>query len=286
MQNREEEKMSGKLFVVGTPIGNLQDMTFRGIETLKTVDFICAEDTRVTTKLLNYFEIKKPLVSYHEHNARQSGEVILRRILGGESCAIVTDAGMPCISDPGEELVKLCADSKIEVCVVPGPTAAMSAVAISGLNTKRFSFEGFLSTTKKNRTEHLQQAAKLNCTMIFYEAPHKLIYTLQDMLEYFGDRKISLCRELTKIHEEVIRTTIGGAIEYYSEKTPRGEYVLVVDGAEEKADELTLDDAVSEVKKLTDKGMKPTDACKFVAKESPFSKSQLYARLLENDDER
>lgn len=277
--------MNGKLFVVGTPIGNLQDMTFRGIETLKAVDFICAEDTRVTAKLLNYFEIKKPLVSYHEHNAKQSGEAILKRILGGESCAVVTDAGMPCISDPGEDLVKLCAESGVEVCVVPGPTAAMSAVAISGLSTKRFSFEGFLSTTKKNRLEHLQQAAKLNCTMIFYEAPHKLIYTLHDMLEYFGDRKISLCRELTKIHEEVIRTTISGAIEYYSDKTPRGEYVLVVDGAEEETSELTLDGAVAEVKKLTAKGMKPTDACKFVAKESPFSKSQLYARLLENDDE-
>lgn len=277
--------MSGKLFVVGTPIGNLQDMTFRGIETLKAVDFICAEDTRVTAKLLNYFEIKKPLVSYHEHNAKQSGEAILRRILGGESCAVVTDAGMPCISDPGEDLVKLCAESGVEVCVVPGPTAAMSAVAISGLSTKSFSFEGFLSTTKKNRLEHLQQAAKLNCTMIFYEAPHKLIYTLRDMLEYFGDRKISLCRELTKIHEEVIRTTISGAIEYYSDKTPRGEYVLVVDGADEETDEITLDDAVLEVKRLTAKGMKPTDACKFVAKESPFSKSQLYARLLENVDE-
>ncbi len=277
--------MSGKLFVVGTPIGNLQDMTFRGIETLKSVDFICAEDTRVTAKLLNYFDIKKPLISYHEHNAKQSGEAILKRILSGESCAVVTDAGMPCISDPGEDLVKLCAESGVEVCVVPGPTAAMSAVAISGLSTKRFSFEGFLSTTKKNRLEHLQQAAKLNCTIIFYEAPHKLIYTLQDMLEYFGDRKISMCRELTKIHEEVIRTTISGAIEYYSDKTPRGEYVLVIEGAEEESAELTLDDAVAEVKKLTAKGMKPTDACKFVAKESPFSKSQLYARLLENDDE-
>lgn len=277
--------MSGKLFVVGTPIGNLQDMTFRGIEILKTVDFICAEDTRVTAKLLNYFEIKKPLISYHEHNAKQSGEAILKRILGGESCAVVTDAGMPCISDPGEDLVRLCAESGIEVCVVPGPTAAMSAVAISGLDTKRFSFEGFLSTTKKNRLEHLQQAAKLNCTMIFYEAPHKLIYTLRDMLEYFGDRKISLCRELTKIHEEVIRTTISGAVEYYSEKTPRGEYVLVIEGAEEASSELTLDDAVLEVKKLTAKGMKPTDACKFVAKESPFSKSQLYARILENGNE-
>lgn len=277
--------MSGKLFVVGTPIGNLQDMTFRGIEILKAVDFICAEDTRVTAKLLNYFEIKKPLISYHEHNAKQSGEAILKRILGGESCAVVTDAGMPCISDPGEDLVRLCAESGIEVCVVPGPTAAMSAVAISGLDTKRFSFEGFLSTTKKNRLEHLQQAAKLNCTMIFYEAPHKLIYTLRDMLEYFGDRKISLCRELTKIHEEVIRTTISGAVEYYSEKTPRGEYVLVIEGAEEASSELTLDDAVLEVKKLTAKGMKPTDACKFVAKESPFSKSQLYARILENGNE-
>ncbi len=277
--------MNGRLFVVGTPIGNLSDMTYRAVETLKNVDFICAEDTRVTAKLLNYFEIKKPLVSYHEHNAAVSGRAILSRLSEGEDCAIVTDAGMPCISDPGEDLVKLCRQAGIEVLVVPGPTAAMSAIAISGLDTKRFSFEGFLSTTKRNRTEHLSQAAKSTNTLIFYEAPHKLIYTLQDMLEYFGDRRISLCRELTKIHEEVIQTTISQAIEYYEDKTPRGEYVLVVEGASEEKSDITIDKAVSMARALVKNGEKPTDACKAVAKETPFSKAQLYSKLLEGENE-
>ncbi|MDE7278745.1 MAG: 16S rRNA (cytidine(1402)-2'-O)-methyltransferase, partial [Oscillospiraceae bacterium] len=226
----------GQLFVVGTPIGNLGDITYRAVETLKSVDFICAEDTRVTVKLLNHYEIKKPLVSYHEHSARQVSESIVSRILAGENCAVVSDAGMPCISDPGEDLVRRCIESGIVVTVVPGPTAMASAVAVSGLSTSRFSFEGFLSVTKKQRFSHLQSVANDTRTLIFYEAPHKLVSTLEDMLEYFGDRKISLCRELTKVYEEVIRTTISGAIEYYSEKNPKGEYVLVVEGcSEEKA---------------------------------------------------
>ena len=205
----------GKLYLVGTPIGNLGDMTYRAVETLKNADFICAEDTRVTAKLLNHFEIKKPLVSYHEHNARQAGEGICSRILAGEDAAIVTDAGMPCISDPGEQLVKLCAEKGITVEVVPGPTAAMSAVAISGLDTSRFQFEGFLPVPKKQRHLRLAAVKDSTATLIFYEAPHKLRGTLDDLLSFLGDRKISLCRELTKLHEEVIRTTLSEAVSYY-----------------------------------------------------------------------
>ncbi|MDE6762196.1 MAG: 16S rRNA (cytidine(1402)-2'-O)-methyltransferase [Oscillospiraceae bacterium] len=271
----------GQLFVVGTPIGNLGDITYRAVETLKSVDFICAEDTRVTVKLLNHYEIKKPLVSYHEHSARQVSESIVSRILAGENCAVVSDAGMPCISDPGEDLVRRCIESGIVVTVVPGPTAMASAVAVSGLSTSRFSFEGFLSVTKKQRFSHLQSVANDTRTLIFYEAPHKLVSTLEDMLEYFGDRKISLCRELTKVYEEVIRTTISGAIEYYSEKNPKGEYVLVVEGcSEEKAFEgLTLEDAVNEARRLIDSGMRAVDACKEAAKVTGYKKSEIYSKI-------
>lgn len=277
--------MPGTLYVVGTPIGNLDDMTFRAVKTLEQVDFICAEDTRVSAKLLNHFEIKKPMVSYHEHNARQSGESILRRLLSGESCAVVTDAGMPCISDPGEDLVKLCCENGVDVKVVPGPSAAVSALAISGLDTKRFSFEGFLSVTKKSRTEHLKEAAEISRTLIFYEAPHKLLYTLSDMLEAFGDRKISLCRELTKVHEEVIRTTISGALEYYRERSPKGEYVLIIEGARKgEVTEESIDDVLQKVKVLISGGMRAADACKLCAKESKFSKSELYSAVLNEDE--
>lgn len=285
MLKERTEPMSGKLFVVGTPIGNLGDITYRAVETLKNADFICAEDTRVTVKLLNHFDIKKPLVSYHEHSARQVSESIVSRILSGENCAVVSDAGMPCISDPGEDLVRRCIDAEIPVEVVPGPTAMASAVAISGLSTSRFAFEGFLSVTKKQRYAHLEAAAKDTHTLIFYEAPHKLISTLTDMLEYFGDRKISLCRELTKIYEEVIRTTISGAIEYYSDKNPKGEYVLVVEGYnEEKAlEELTLDDAVKEAQRLIAEGMRAVDACKEAARLTGFKKSDIYSVLQSQD---
>ncbi|MGN0675265.1 MAG: 16S rRNA (cytidine(1402)-2'-O)-methyltransferase, partial [Oscillospiraceae bacterium] len=266
--------MSGKLFVVGTPIGNLGDITYRAVETLKNVDFICAEDTRVTVKLLNHFEIKKQLVSYHEHSARQVSENIVNRILAGESCAVVSDAGMPCISDPGEDLIKQCIDKEVPIEVVPGPTAMASAVAVSGLSTSRFSFEGFLSVTKKQRYEHLESVSKDKHTLIFYEAPHKLVSTLNDMLEYFGNRKISLCRELTKIHEEVIRTTILGAIEYYADKNPKGEYVLVVEGynKEYTPKEITIDDAVAEAQRLISSGMRTVDACKEAAKVTGLKK--------------
>lgn len=273
--------MSGKLFVVGTPIGNLGDITYRAVDTLKAVDFICAEDTRVTVKLLNHYEIKKPLVSYHEHSARQVSENIVSRILSGENCAVVSDAGMPCISDPGEDLVHRCIENEIPIEVVPGPTAMASAVAISGLSTSRFAFEGFLSVTKKQRFAHLQSVSKDPHTLIFYEAPHKLVSTLTDMLEYFGDRKISLCRELTKIYEEVIRTTISGAIEYYKDKTPKGEYALIIEGYSEEAAlaEITIEEAVLQAQKLISEGMKAVDACKETAKATGFKKSDIYSRL-------
>lgn len=273
----------GRLYVVGTPIGNLGDMTYRAVETLKSVDFICAEDTRVTAKLLNHFGIKKPLVSYHEHNARQAGEGIAARLLSGENAAIVTDAGMPCISDPGEELVKLCYENSVEIEVVPGPTAAMSAVAVSGLSTKRFSFEGFLPVAKKERMERLAQVKDSTETLIFYEAPHKLLRTLEDMLEFFGDRRISLCRELTKIHEEVRRTTLSAAVAHYRENAPKGEFVLVVDGAQETAVSETIEDAFAQVEALVEKGVRGADACKQIAKATGFSKGELYSMLLEKN---
>ncbi len=272
----------GKLYVVGTPIGNLGDMTYRAVETLKSVDFICAEDTRVTAKLLNYFKIDTPTISYHEHNAKTAGETVLNRILAGENGAVVTDAGMPCISDPGEDLVRLCAENSVEINVVPGPSAAVAALAVSGLSTSRFRFEGFLSTVKKQRFEHLASVKDATDTLIFYEAPHKLLFTLKDMLEYFGDRKISLCRELTKIHEEIFRTTISEAVQFYSENKPKGEFVLIIEGA--KAEDIikseTIDEAVQRVKELVSKGMRGADACREIAKATKFSKSELYAMLV------
>ncbi len=278
--------MSGKLFVVGTPIGNLGDITYRAVETLKSVDFICAEDTRVTVKLLNHFEIKKHLVSYHEHSVKQVSEEIVERMLSGESCAVVSDAGMPCISDPGEDLVRRCIENNIPIEVVPGPTAMASAMAISGISPSRFAFEGFLSVTKKQRYTHLAEAAKDTHTLIFYEAPHKLTATLSDMLEYFGDRKIAICRELTKIHEEVIRTTLSGALEYYADKNPKGEFVLVVEGAssEKPAEELSIEDAAEMARRLISGGMKPADACKEAAKSTGSKKSDIYSFLTRNGE--
>lgn len=269
-----------KLYVVGTPIGNLSDFSPRAVETLKSVDFIAAEDTRVTLKLLTHFGIQKPLVSYYEHNLREKGEYILERIESGESCAIVTDAGMPCISDPGEDLVRLCAERGIEINVVPSPTAAMSALAISGLPTSRFSFEGFLSVTKKQRQAHLDEIKNFRRTLIFYEAPHKLIYTLEDLLANLGDRRISLCRELTKIHEEVLRGRISDMLSYYKDRTPKGEYVLVVEGAQEAEEKtITIDEAVAVAKQLIDSGIKTSEACKEAAKKTGFSKSEIYAAV-------
>lgn len=269
------------LYVVGTPIGNLSDFSPRGREVLGSVDFIAAEDTRVTLKLLTHFGIRKPMVSYHEHNIREKGEAIIARILGGESCAVVTDAGMPCISDPGEDLVRLCAESGIEIRVVPSPTAAMSAIAVSGLSAARFAFEGFLSVNQKQRRERLAELQTDCRTLIFYEAPHKLKNTLDDLYAFFGDRKIALCRELTKIHEEVLRGTISEMITYYKERVPRGEFVLVVSGAEKAAqkENITLEEACALAEEKITAGMKPAEACKEAARQSGFSKSEIYAKI-------
>lgn len=279
--------MSGILYVVGTPIGNLGDMSPRAVETLENVDFIAAEDTRVTLKLLNHFGIKKPMVSYFEHNKHQRGEIICQRILGGESCAIVTDAGMPCISDPGELLVKQCEEYGIEVKAVPGPSAVISALAISGLPTGRFTFEGFLSVNKKSRMEHLESVKNETRTMIFYEAPHKLNATLRDMLGAFGNRSIAIVRELTKIHEEVIRTTLEQAVERYSEAPLKGEIVLVIDGAkpvdnnkvytEEEAADLAIALAAGEDISLS-------EASKKAAKETGIKKGIIYKLATERDE--
>lgn len=276
----------GTLYVVGTPIGNMEDVTFRQLETLKSVDFIIAEDTRVTLKLFNRYDIKKTLISYHRHSGENCALSIMERIRNGENAAIVTDAGMPCISDPGEELVKLCAENGVDVKVVPGPSAVISALAISGLSTSRFSFEGFLSVNKKQRYKHLESIKNDTRTLIFYEAPHKLRNTLEDFLKYFGDRKISLCRELTKVYEEVLRMTISEAITYYESRNPKGEYVLVIEGAEEEKtlEDLTLEQAVKMAESLIDEGVKPSEACKRIAKETNFSKSSLYSAVVNKED--
>lgn len=272
----------GIIYIVGTPIGNLSDFSPRAIETLKSVDFIAAEDTRVTLKLLNHFDIHKPLVSYHEHNLRERGEMIIQKVLSGEDAAIVSDAGMPCISDPGEDIVRLAAAAGIQTIVIPGPSAAISALCISGLSTSRFAFEGFLSTNKKNRREHLQSLVNDTHTLIFYEAPHKLPDTLRDMSAALGSgRKVSLCREMTKIHEEVFRTTLGEAAEYYAVNTPKGEFVLIIEGAKPTLEpEMSLEDALEEAKQLVEQGLRPTDAAKQVSSHSPFKKSEIYAALV------
>lgn len=274
--------MAGTLFVVGTPIGNLSDFSPRAIETLKNCDFIAAEDTRVTLKLLNHFDIKKPLISYFEHNKREKGEVILKRIADGENCALVTDAGMPAISDPGEDLVNLCLNAGIKVESVPGPTAFATAVAISGMPSGRFTFEGFLSVNKPSRREHLEEIKTEKRTMVFYEAPHKLSATLKDFYETLGNREIALVKELTKIHETVERTTLKEASEKYSEIAPKGEYVIIIEGAKaDKKAELSLDEATALAKKMVADGMSVNDAAKEVARETKFKKSELYKQLLE-----
>ncbi len=270
--------MAGMLYLVPTPIGNLGDISQRCRETLEQADFIAAEDTRVSLKLLNHLGIKKSLVSYYEHNKAQKGNIIIERILAGETCALVSDAGSPAISDPGEDLVKQCAEAGITVCAIPGPCAVITALSISGQATGRFCFEGFLSTAKKSRREHLESLKDEQRTMIFYEAPHKLTATLESMAEVFGkDRPISLCRELTKLHEEVIRTTLGGAMELYGQTAPKGEYVLVVAGAQpvEKA-AATLEDAAARVAKLMAQGMSRKDAVKQTAQELDLPRNTVY----------
>ena len=274
--------MAGMLYLVPTPIGNLGDISKRCQETLAEADFIAAEDTRVSLKLLNHLELKKPLVSYYEHNKVESGKRIVERLLAGETCALVTDAGSPAISDPGEDLVALCAENGIPVSAIPGPCAIITALSISGLPTGRFTFEGFLSTSKKSRQEHLAALRDERRTMVFYEAPHKLRTTLDDLAAAFGgERRISLCRELTKLHEEVIRTTLDGARAMYAEQPPRGEYVLVLDGAPEpEAAELTLEDALERVSALIEGGSSKKDAVKQAAAETGFPKNVLYDAAL------
>lgn len=270
--------MAGTLYVVGTPIGNLSDFSPRAVETLEAVDFIAAEDTRVTLKILNHFNIKKPQVSYYEHNLREKGQQIIERLLAGESCAIVTDAGMPCISDPGEDLVRLCAEHQITTVVVPGPSAVIAALAVSGLATSRFAFEGFLTTNRKRRYEHLEKIKNDSHTLIFYEAPHKLQDTLDDLMAVLGDRKISLCRELTKLHEEVRRTTISQAQAYYRENPPKGEFVLVVEGApqEQLIEQYTLEQAIELARSLREQGLSAADAAKQAAKVTGIKKNEIY----------
>ena len=275
--------MSGTLYLVATPIGNLGDFSPRAAETLGAVDFIAAEDTRVSVKLLNHFQIKKPLVSYHEHNHAAAGQAILQRLLAGESCALVTDAGTPAISDPGEDLVRLCAENGVEVLSIPGCCAAVNALAVSGLPTGRFTFEGFITVNKKSRRERLDSLKNEERTMIFHEAPHKLRATLEDLRETFGpDRRVALCRELTKLHEETVRTTLGEAAAYYQENTPKGEYVLVVAGSPPRETAaVTLEEGTEQVLRLVAQGIRLKDAAREVSAHTGLSKNELYAAALE-----
>lgn len=272
--------MSGKLYVVGTPIGNLSDFSPRAAETLEKVDFIAAEDTRVTLKILNHFGIKKEMISYYEHNKRERGEIICQRILQGEDCAIVTDAGMPAISDPGQDLVYLCHTLGILVVSVPGPTAFATALAISGMETGRFTFEGFLSVSKKSRFEHLDEIKEEKRTIVFYEAPHKLANTLKDLYAALGNRRLAIVREITKIHEEVISTTLKEANEKYADGHLKGEIVLIIEGKREEAFEISLEDAVAEAEKLVEGGMSINRAAKEIAAKTPFKKADIYKELL------
>ena len=278
--------MSGTLYVVGTPIGNLSDFSARAQQTIADCDFIAAEDTRVTMKLLNHFGIRKPLVSYYEHNRRQRGEEILARILAGESCALVTDAGMPAISDPGEDLVRACHENGIQVRAVPGPVAFATALAISGMPSGRFTFEGFLSVNKPSRRKHLESLRAEQRTMLFYEAPHKLDATLQDMLAVFGDRPIAIVREITKIYEQVIRTTLAEAAEKCETEPIKGEIVLIVAGAPEPIQpQITLESAVLLARKKMDSGLSPTEAAKSAARESGFKKGDIYKILTDGREQ-
>jgi 16S rRNA (cytidine1402-2'-O)-methyltransferase len=272
--------MCGKLYVVGTPIGNLGDLSPRAVETLNSVDFIAAEDTRVTLKLLNHFDIKKPLVSYYEHNKRYSGQHIVDRIISGENCAVVTDAGMPCISDPGIDLVSSCRERGVEIYSVPGPSAVVTAAAMSGFDVTRFTFEGFLSVNKPSRIEHLEDVSDEKRTMIFYEAPHKLLKTLEDMRKYFGNRKIAVIKELTKIHENVWVTDFDSAIKKYSSQSPKGEFVLVIEGKKEAAKKYSMDDAVLAAKKYLSSGYSMSEAAKLASRDTGIKKNDIYSKLI------
>ncbi len=273
--------MSGTLFLVATPIGNLGDLSPRAAGILEAVDFIAAEDTRVSLKLLNHLGLKKNLVSYHQHNRVSAGPAVLSRLLAGESCALVTDAGTPAISDPGEDLVRLCAGNGVTVVPVPGCCALVCALAASGLATGRFTFEGFLSVNRKSRREHLQSLKGEQRTMVFYEAPHKLRATLDDLYAAFGDRSLALCRELTKLHEEIRRTTLAQALAYYRDNDPKGEFVLVLAGAEpDDAPGVSLEEGAAMVLALLESGEKRKDAVRQVASETGLSRNELYEAAL------
>ena len=283
--SREDKNaiVGGVLYLVATPIGNLSDISERALKVMREVDFIAAEDTRNTGRLLAYFNISKPMVSYFEHNKKERGEMIAERLLNGESCALLTDAGTPAISDPGEDLVRLCAEKNITVTAIPGCCAVVNALALSALSTQRFCFEGFLSTNKGERYARLEEIKNDRRTTIFYEAPHKLKKTLEDIYKVLGDRRLSLCRELTKINEEVLRTTVKGAMEYYEVNEPRGEYVLVLEGASD--DEISKDSFFANMT-LTEhfeyyisQGMSKMDATKAVAKDRGVGKSTIYSEL-------
>lgn len=274
--------MPGKLYLCATPIGNLGDITYRCVETLKSVDLIAAEDTRRTVTLLNHLGIEKPMISYHEHNRREKGALLVEKLKNGENIALVSDAGTPAISDPGEDLVALCAENGIETVPVPGAVAAINGLIVSGLSTGRFAFEGFLSVNRRSRTELLEKLRTEERTIIFHEAPHKLMNTLNDLLKYLGNRRIALCRELTKIHEEIFRTDLEGAVAHYAENPPKGEFVLVVEGRpaaeaarEERAkwDEMTVED---HVKMYVDAGMTEKEAIKAAAADRGVSKREIY----------
>ena len=279
--------MSGTLYLVATPIGNLGDFSPRAQETLAQADFIAAEDTRVSLKLLNHFSIRKPLVSYHEHNQASAGQAILQRLLSGESCALVTDAGTPAVSDPGEGLVRLCALEGVPVIAIPGCCAAVNALAVSGLPTGRFCFEGFLPMNKKERRERLAALQTEERTMLFHEAPHKLRSTLSDLRDAFGpDRRLSLCRELTKLHEETLRLTLGEAVAYYGTAEPKGEFVLVLEGAPQRErSEVSLEEAAAMVLRRREEGEKLKDAVKEVAQHTDLPRNELYAAALRLSEE-
>ena len=270
--------MAGTLYLVPTPIGNLGDISPRMADTMAQADFIAAEDTRVSLKLLNHLGLKKPMLSYHRHNTQTGGQAVLERLLAGESCALVTDAGTPAISDPGQELVALCARQGINVVAIPGPCAMVTALAVSGQPTDRFTFEGFLPMNKKNRRAHLDSLKGEERTMVLYEAPHKLTTTLADLRDAFGEeRPISLCRELSKLHEEVRRTTLGQAAQWYEKNPPKGEFVLVIRGAEPVVGQAsTLEDGLARVEVLRSGGASLKDAVKQAARELDLSKNELY----------
>ena len=278
---REKNKIEpGTLYLVATPIGNLADLSERAIKVLSEVDFIAAEDTRNTAKLLAHLGVTKPMVSYYQHNRTERGEVICQRLKAGESCALVTDAGTPAISDPGEDLVRLCAEKDIRVTFVPGACAAIAALALSGLFTGRFAFEGFLSGAKGERQKRLDELSAEERTLIFYEAPHHLTETLDSFLSEFGDRKIALCRELTKLNEEILRTTLSDAVEYYKTNRPRGEYVIIIEGSKQSECFWASLTPVQHVEFYMENGMDKNDAIKAAAKDRGLKKNDIYKELL------